>query len=211
MPRSRARCRTAGEDWALPPAAAGAGAFSGVSGFAVFSAGFGSARHSPMRRSSSSRSSPRRSSSAPRRLDVLRRSSGWTSVTGTTSSSAAGTSARPSASGSSGGAEAAALSPTVSTTIRTLPIGIWSPTSPATSITLPATGDSISTVALSVIRSAICWSSAMSSPTLTCQATISASAMPSPMSGSLNSKRAMACQSSNAFFSAGPSRAGPGK
>ena len=30
-----------------------------------------------------------------------------------------------------------------------------------------------------------------SSPTLTCQATISASAMPSPMSGSLNSKRAM--------------------
>ena len=51
---------------------------------------------------------------------------------------------------------------------------------------LPATGDSISTVALSVIMSASCWSSSTRSPSLTCQATISASAMPSPMSGSLN-------------------------
>ena len=51
----------------------------------------------------------------------------------------------------------------------------------------PRPGDSISTVALSVIMSAICWSSSIVSPTLTCQATISASAMPSPMSGSLNS------------------------
>ena len=51
--------------------------------------------------------------------------------------------------------------------------------------TLPATGDCISTVALSVIMSASCWSSSTVSPTLTCQATISASAMPSPMSGSL--------------------------
>ena len=58
---------------------------------------------------------------------------------------------------------------------------------PRAATTLPATGDSISTVALSVIMSAICWSSSMRSPTLTCQATISASAMPSPMSGSLNS------------------------
>ena len=59
------------------------------------------------------------------------------------------------------------------------------------STTLPATGDSISTVALSVIMSASCWSSSTRSPTLTCQATISASAMPSPMSGSLNSKVAI--------------------
>ena len=59
-------------------------------------------------------------------------------------------------------------------------------------------GYSISTVALSVIMSASCWSSSIVSPTLTCQATISASAMPSPMSGSLNS---IAChQSSITFF-----------
>ena len=82
---------------------------------------------------------------------------------------------------------AARSAPSVSITASTEPIGIWSPTSPASSITLPATGLSISTVALSVIMSAICWSSPIVSPTLTCQATISASAMPSPMSGSLNS------------------------
>ena len=61
----------------------------------------------------------------------------------------------PSAIGSSTGAGAAA-SPSVSITTSTDPIGIMSPTSPATSSTLPATGDSISTVALSVIMSAIC-------------------------------------------------------
>ena len=49
----------------------------------------------------------------------------------------------------------------------------------------PTTGDGISTVALSVITSTITWSSATVSPTLTCHATISASAMPSPTSGSL--------------------------
>ncbi len=75
--------------------------------------------------------------------------------------------------------------------------------------TLPATGLSISTVALSVIMSASCWSSAIVSPTLTCQATISASAMPSPMSGSLNSKAGhqSAITFSRAFFM----RFGPGK
>ena len=58
-------------------------------------------------------------------------------------------------------ASAARSAPSVSITASTEPIGIWSPTSPASSTTLPATGDSISTVALSVIMSAICWSSAI--------------------------------------------------
>ena len=53
----------------------------------------------------------------------------------------------------------AASAPSVSITASTEPIGIWSPTSPASLITLPATGLSISTVALSVIMSASCWSS----------------------------------------------------
>ncbi len=51
--------------------------------------------------------------------------------------------------------------------------------------TVPATGDGISTVALSVITSASVWSSTTVSPSFTCQATSSTSAMPSPMSGSL--------------------------
>jgi hypothetical protein len=57
------------------------------------------------------------------------------------------------------------------------------PTSPPSASTFPATGEGISTVALSVITSAIGWSSAMVSPGLTCQAVSSASAMPSPISG----------------------------
>src|SRR3954463_563963 len=73
---------------------------------------------------------------------------------------------------------------------------------------MPLTGDSISTVALSVIMSAICWSSSMRSPTATCHATISASEMPSPISGSLNVKRAMSVL--HHFFQrfADPNRAG---
>ena len=60
-----------------------------------------------------------------------------------------------------------------------------SPTSPPSATTVPATGDGISTVALSVITSASGWSSRTDSPTLTCHSTISASATPSPTSGSL--------------------------
>src|SRR5690606_632632 len=71
------------------------------------------------------------------------------------------------------------------------PMAITSPSSPATSTIRPATGLSISTVALSVIMSARRPSSSTWSPTLTCQATISASAMPSPMSGKLKVKRAI--------------------
>jgi len=51
--------------------------------------------------------------------------------------------------------------------------------------TVPATGDGSSTVALSVITSTIASSSPTVSPTLTRQAMISASATPSPTSGSL--------------------------
>jgi hypothetical protein len=46
-------------------------------------------------------------------------------------------------------------------------------------------GEVSSTVALSVITSTRSWSSSTRSPTFTCQAVISASAVPSPTSGSL--------------------------
>ena len=58
-------------------------------------------------------------------------------------------------------------------------------TAPPRASTLPATDEGISTVALSVITSARIWSSATMSPTCTCQATNSTSAMPSPISGIL--------------------------
>src|SRR5512133_3881416 len=59
------------------------------------------------------------------------------------------------------------------------------PTAASSDSTLPATCDGSSTVALSVMTSARIWSSATVSPTCTCQATSSTSAMPSPMSGIL--------------------------
>src|SRR3954447_26270197 len=65
------------------------------------------------------------------------------------------------------------------------PTARTSPMSPPSDVTTPATGDGSSTVALSVITSTITWSSAMVSPAATCHSTISASAMPSPTSGSL--------------------------
>ena len=101
-------------------------------------------------------------------------------------------------------------SPSVSITTSVEPIGTWSPTSPASSTTVPDTGDSISTVALSVIMSAMRWSSSTRSPTLTCQATISASAMPSPISGRLEFEAGHR-QSFMSFLSASPMRTGPGK
>ena len=57
------------------------------------------------------------------------------------------------------------------------------PTALPKASTLPATGEGISTVALSVITSAMDWSSATMSPGCTCQVTSSTSAMPSPISG----------------------------
>ena len=65
------------------------------------------------------------------------------------------------------------------------PTGRLSPGSPSIATTLPATGAGISTVALSVITSTSGSSSRITWPGATCQATISASAMPSPMSGTL--------------------------
>src|SRR5690242_8400742 len=101
------------------------------------------------------------------------------------------TSSRLASSAGSALTSSTSISPSVSMTISVEPIDTWSPTSPASSSTVPDTGDSISTVALSVIISAICWSSSTVSPTLTCQATTSASEMPSPISGRRNSKRAI--------------------
>ena len=65
------------------------------------------------------------------------------------------------------------------------PTARTAPTSAPRSAIVPATGEGISTVALSVMTAARSWSSATSSPTATCHSTISASATPSPMSGSL--------------------------
>ena len=59
------------------------------------------------------------------------------------------------------------------------------PTSPPSATTLPATGEGISTVALSVMTAARSWSSSTDWPTSTCHSTSSASATPSPTSGSL--------------------------
>src|SRR5687768_11749127 len=59
----------------------------------------------------------------------------------------------------------------------------------------PVRGAAMVTVALSVITSTIGSSSLMFWPTCACQATISPSVTPSPMSGSLNSKRAMRASS----------------
>ena len=75
--------------------------------------------------------------------------------------------------------------PSTSNRISSPPTAITSPTLPPSATTLPTTGDGISTVALSVITSAKGWSSATVSPTFTCQATNSTSAIPSPMSGIL--------------------------
>ena len=85
-----------------------------------------------------------------------------------------------------------------------------SPGSPRRSTTLPETGEVISTVALSVITSTSGWSSSTRSPTATCQATISASAVPSPTSGRRKVKRPMA-QPSITRRMALATRSGPGK
>ena len=74
----------------------------------------------------------------------------------------------------------------------TEPTATLSPAAACSLITLPDTGEGISTAAFSVSMSTSGWSSVMVSPALTRQAAISDSAMPSPMSGSLNEKRAMA-------------------
>ena len=111
-----------------------------------------------------------------------------------------------------GGSPLASPAPATSKRISSEPTAITSPTSPPSASTLPTTGDGISTVALSVITSASTWSSATTSPTLTCQATSSTSAMPSPRSGIL-----MTCVLIGAPYGsiarryAAATRSGPGK
>ena len=76
--------------------------------------------------------------------------------------------------------------PSVSITASSEPTGTFSPSAPWMEITLPDTGAGISTTVLSVDTSTSGWSSSMESPAATCQWVISASAMPSPTSASLN-------------------------
>jgi len=88
-----------------------------------------------------------------------------------------------SATAGAGAAVVVAVPSSISIRIRSDPTASICPTSPPSASTLPATGDGISTDALSVITSARPWSSAIDSPGWTCQATSSTSAMPSPRSG----------------------------
>ncbi|OQC00847.1 MAG: hypothetical protein BWX79_02943 [Alphaproteobacteria bacterium ADurb.Bin100] len=76
-------------------------------------------------------------------------------------------------------------SPSTSRRISSEPTATARPMLPPSVSTRPATGEGISTVALSVITSASTWSATTVSPSFTCQATSSTSAMPSPMSGVL--------------------------
>jgi len=76
--------------------------------------------------------------------------------------------------------------PSTSNTTKSEPVGRFSPFAPCSSSTVPVTGEVISTVALSVIMSTSGSSSRIVPPTATCQSPISASATPSPTSGSRN-------------------------
>src|SRR5262245_42453070 len=66
-----------------------------------------------------------------------------------------------------------------------------SPTLPASQMTRPSAGEGISTVALSVMTAPSTASSRTVSPTFTCHSTSSASAIPSPTSGSLTTRSAI--------------------
>ena len=87
-------------------------------------------------------------------------------------------------SGAGGGAASASAATSVSMRTMSAPTATMSPTSAPSQRTTPCTGDGSSTVALSVITSTRTSSSLIESPTLTCHSTISASATPSPTSGS---------------------------
>jgi len=73
-----------------------------------------------------------------------------------------------------------------SNTISGEPTATLSPGAPVMDTTLPLTGAGTSTAALSVITSTMIWSSATVAPGAVCQAMISASTVPSPRSGILN-------------------------
>src|SRR5207249_11835653 len=88
-------------------------------------------------------------------------------------------------------------------TTRTVPTGTSSPSSTMIRATLPAAGDGISTVALSVWISTSGSSSAISCPSSTSQRATSPSVRPSPRSGSLNS---YATSGLPAFVAGSPAR-----
>ncbi len=131
---------------------------------------------------------------------------------------AAGLAAAAGAAGVAGARVAAAVAarlrtlPAPSTSMRmsSLPTAITSPSLPPSASTVPATGEGISTVALSVITSARLWSSVTASPGCTCHATSSTSAMPSPMSGILITCTPIVMRSI-ARLNAAATRAGPGE
>ncbi len=66
------------------------------------------------------------------------------------------------------------------------PVGTMSPGAPRRAVTTPLKGAGTSTTAFAVSTDTMAWSTRTWSPTLTCHSTISASAKPSPKSGSLN-------------------------
>src|SRR5215472_1676172 len=74
---------------------------------------------------------------------------------------------------------------------RSEPTATRSPTAAPSQMTSPFAGDGISTVALSVMTAASTVSSSTRSPILTCHSTTSASATPSPTSGSLITRSAI--------------------
>jgi hypothetical protein len=80
-----------------------------------------------------------------------------------------------------------ALAPSASITASTEPTSSVSPGSPHSRVMMPSAGQGMTTVALSVWISTRSWCSLTRSPSVTCQATISAVAMPSPTSGRRNS------------------------
>ncbi len=117
-----------------------------------------------------------------------------------------------------GAVTAAAPSPSfacVSKTMSSAPTGTHSPGLPVVETTVPLTGAGTSTAALSVMTSTITSSSATRSPGLTRHATISASTVPSPRSGNLNTCRLIAVSVPHAACitacSAAAIRCGPGK
>lgn len=89
--------------------------------------------------------------------------------------------------GASAGAAAGAPAAPSSRWKITLPTGTVSPSPARCLTTVPAAGAGTSTVALSVITSTTGWCSSTAVPSATSHWTISPSAMPSPISGSLNS------------------------
>ena len=91
--------------------------------------------------------------------------------------------------GGSVSTERSSCSPSSPTTTSTAPTGATSPSATTIFSTVPAYGDGISTVVLSVWISTRGWSSSIRSPSATSQRATSPSVRPSPRSGSRNSCR----------------------